>query len=84
MSDLEYERYAEQQRENCLDEIYPKIAEHYDGDTLESIVDYIHNTHEEIVNNMLKVVEETYPEFSNYICPEDIDELVIEYTNSLR
>ena len=43
MSDIEYERYAEQQRENCLDEIYPKIAKHYDGDTIESIVDNVYN-----------------------------------------
>ena len=73
MSDLEYESYSEQQRELALEELWRVLPDYY-----------IHNTHEEIVNNMLKVVEETYPEFSNYICPEDIDELVIEYTNSLR
>ena len=73
MSDLEYESYREQQRELALEELWRVLPDYY-----------IHNTHEEIVNNMLKVVEETYPEFSNYICPEDIDELVIEYTNSLR
>ena len=72
MSDLEYESYREQQRELALEELWRVLPDYY-----------IHNTHEEIVNNMLKVVEETYPEFSNYICPEDIDELVIEYTNSL-
>ena len=43
MSDLEYEVYSEQQREKCLEEIYPKIAEYYDGDTLESIVDNVYN-----------------------------------------
>mgnify|MGYP003124561338 CR=1 FL=1 len=73
MSDLGYESYREQQRELALEELWRVLPDYY-----------IHNTHEEIVNNMLKVVEETYPEFSNYICPEDIDELVIEYTNSLR
>ena len=73
MSDLEYESYREQQRELALEELWRVLPDYY-----------IHNTNEEIVNNMLKVVEETYPEFSNYICPEDIDELVIEYTNSLR
>ena len=43
MSDLAYEAYSEQQREKCLEEIYPKIAEHYDGDTLDSIIDNVYN-----------------------------------------
>ena len=73
MSDIEYERYAEQQRENCLDEIYPKIAKHYDGDTIESIVDNVYN----------KVVSpvENYTKFVN---KDDIKELVIEYADELR
>ena len=43
MSDLEYEVYSEQQREKCLEEIYPKIADYYDGDTLDSIIDNVYN-----------------------------------------
>ena len=73
MSDSQHDAYAERKREDAFEELWRVLPDYY-----------IHNTHEEIVNNMLKVVEETYPEFSNYICPEDIDELVIEYTNSLR
>ena len=73
MSDLEYEAYSEQQRELALEELW-KVIPNY----------YIHNTHEEVVNNMLKVMEESYPEFINYVEPEDIDELVKEYTDTLR
>ena len=73
MSDIEYERYAEQQRENCLEEIYPKIAEHYDGDTIESIVDNVYN---KIVSPV-----ENYTKFVNR---DDIKDLVTEYADSLR
>ena len=73
MSDIEYERYAEQQRENCLDEIYPKIAKHYDGDTIESIVDNVYN---KIVSPV-----ENYTKFVNR---DDIKDLVTEYADSLR
>ena len=72
MSDLEYERYAEQQRENCLEEIYPKIAEHYDGDTIESIVDNVWN----------KVVK-TSEVYMKYITKDCIKEEVQEYADSL-
>ena len=73
MSDLEYERYAEQQRENCLEEIYPKIAEHYDGDTLDSIIDNVYNKVVSPVEN-----------YSKFVNRDDIKELVTEYSNSLR
>ena len=73
MSDIEYERYAEQQRENCLEEIYPKIAEHYDGDTIESIVDNVYNKVVSPVEN-----------YSKFVNRDDIKELVTEYSNSLR
>ena len=73
MSDIEYERYAEQQRENCLDEIYPKIAKHYDGDTIESIVDNVYNKVVSPVEN-----------YSKFVNRDDIKELVTEYSNSLR
>ena len=73
MSDIEYEKYAEQQRENCLEEIYPKIAEHYDGDTTESIVNNVYN---KIVSPV-----ENYREFVN---KDDIKDLVTEYADSLR
>ena len=73
MSDIEYDKYAEQQRENCLEEIYPKIAEHYDGDTLDSIIDNVYN---KVVSPM-----EVY---SKFVTRDDIKELVTEYSNSLR
>jgi len=73
MSDLAYEAYSEQQREKYLEEIYPKIAEHYDGDTLESIVDTVYN----------KVVS-PLENYSKFVTREDIKELVIEYSDSLR
>ena len=73
MSDLEYKRYAEQQRENCLEEIYPKIAEHYDGDTLDSIIDNVYNKVVSPVEN-----------YSKFVNRDDIKELVTEYSNSLR
>ena len=73
MSDLEYEAYSEQQREKCLEEIYPKIAEYYDGDTLESIVDNVYN----------KVVS-PFENYSEFVTREDIKELVIEYSDTLR
>ena len=73
MSDLEYERYAEQQRENCLEEIYPKIAEHYDGDTIESIVDNVYN-------KVVLPVEK----YTKFVSKDDIKDLVTEYADSLR
>ena len=73
MSDIEYERYAEQQRENCLDEIYPKIAKHYDGDTIESIVDNVYNKVVSPVEN-----------YSKFVNRDDIKDLVTEYADSLR
>ena len=73
MSDLAYEAYSEQMREKYLEEIYPKIAEHYDGDTLESIIDNVYN---KVVSPM-----EVY---SKFVTRDDIKELVTEYSNSLR
>ena len=73
MSDIAYEAYSEQQREKCLEEIYPKIAEHYDGDTLESIVD-----------NVYKKVVSPLENYSKFVTRDDIKELVTEYSNSLR
>lgn len=73
MSDLEYEKYAEQQRENCLEEIYPKIAEHYDGDTIESIVDNVWN----------KAVL-PFENYTKFVDKDDIKELVTEYADELR
>ena len=73
MSDIEYERYAEQQRENCLEEIYPKIAEHYDGDTIESIV-----------NNVWNKVVKTSETYMKYVTKDCIKDEVQEYADSLR
>ena len=41
MSDLEYESYREQQRELAIEELWRVLPDYY-----------IHNTHEEIVNNI--------------------------------
>ena len=73
MSDLEYERYAEQQRENCLDEIYPKIAKHYDGDTIESIVDNVYN-------KVVLPVEK----YTKFVSKDDIKGEVQTYADELR
>ena len=73
MSDLEYERYAEQQRENCLEEIYPKIAEHYDGDTIESIVDNVYN-------KVVLPVEK----YTKFVSKDDIKGEVKTYADELR
>ena len=73
MSDLEYERYAEQQRENCLEEIYLQIATHYDGDTIESIVD-----------NVWDKVVLPFESYTKFVDKDDIKELVTEYADSLR
>ena len=73
MSDIEYERYAEQQRENCLEEIYPKIAEHYDGDTIESIVDNVYN-------KVVLPVEK----YTKFVSKDDIKEEVQTYADELR
>ena len=73
MSDIEYEKYAEQQRENCLEEIYPKIAEHYDGDTIESIV-----------NNVWNKVVKTSETYMKYVTKDCIKDEVQEYADSLR
>ena len=73
MSDIEYEKYAEQQRENCLEEIYPKIAEHYDGDTIESIVDNVYN-------KVVLPVEK----YTKFVSKDDIKEEVQTYADELR
>jgi C-terminal processing protease CtpA/Prc len=73
MSDLAYDSYREQQRDKCLDEIYEKISEHYDGDTLDSIIDNVYN----------KVVS-PFENYSKFVTRDDIKELVTEYSNSLR
>ena len=73
MSDLEYERYAEQQRENCLEEIFENIATHYDGDTIESIVD-----------NVWDKVVSPFENYIKFVDKDDVKELVIEYADQLR
>jgi hypothetical protein len=73
MSDIAYEAYSEQQREKCLEEIYPKIAEHYDGDTIDSIID-----------NVYKKVVSPFENYSKFVTRDDIKELVTEYSETLR
>ena len=73
MSDLEYEKYSEQMREKYMEEISEKIPEHYDGDTLDSIIDNVYN----------KVVS-PLESYSKFVTRDDIKELVTEYSDSLR
>ena len=73
MSDLEYERYAEQQRENCLEEIFENIATYYDGDTIESIVDNVYN-------KVVLPVEK----YTKFVSKDDIKEEVQTYADELR
>ena len=73
MSDTDYEAYAERKREDVLEELWKVLPNHYDGDS-----------HQAIVDNFCKVVDESYPEYHIYINSQDIDELVREYTDSLR
>ena len=73
MSDIAYEAYSEQQREKCLEEIYPKIAEHYDGDTIDSIID-----------NVYKKVVSPFENYSKFVTRDDIKELVTEYSETLK
>ena len=73
MSDIAYEAYSEQQREKCLDEIYEKVPEHYDGDTIDSIID-----------NVYKKVVSPFENYSKFVTRDDIKELVTEYSETLR
>ena len=73
MSDIAYEAYSEQQREKCLDEIYEKVPEHYDGDTIDSIID-----------NVYKKVVSPFENYSKFVTRDDIKELVTEYSETLK
>ena len=73
MSDINQEQYELQQRENCLEEIAKEIPKHYDGDTLDGIVDNVWN----------KVVK-TSETYMKYITKDCIKEEVQEYADSLR
>ena len=69
----DYDAYAERKREDVLEELWKVLPNYYDGDS-----------HQAIVDNFYKVIDESYPEYHNYINSQDIDELVREYTDSLR
>ena len=73
MSDIAYEAYSEQQREKCLDEIYEKVPEHYDGDTIDSIID-----------NVYKKVVSPVENYSKFVTRDDIKKLVTEYSETLK
>ena len=73
MSDSQYDAYAERQREDALEELWRVLPNYYDGDS-----------HQAVIDNFCKVVEKSYPEYHNYIDNDDIAELVMEYTDSLR
>ena len=73
MSDINQEAHELQERENCLEEIYPLIATHYDGDTLESIV-----------NNVWDKVVKPSEKYMKYVTKECIKEEVQTYADELR
>jgi len=72
MSDLVWEHYAEQRREEMLNEIYDEMPKLYDG-----------NHYDEIIDNVLKYVNAEYGEWERFISKDDIKEIVNEYTARL-
>ena len=72
MSDLRWEHYAEQRREEMLNEIYDEMPKLYDG-----------NNYDEILDNVLKYVNAEYGEWERFISREDILVIINEYTARL-
>ena len=72
MSDLVWEHYAEQRREEMLNEIYDEMPKLYDG-----------NNYDEILDNVLKYVNAEYGEWERFISREDILVIINEYTARL-
>ena len=68
MSDLVWEHYAEQRREEMLNEIYDEMPKLYDG-----------NNYDEILDNVLKYVNAEYGEWERFISREDILVIINEY-----
>jgi len=73
MSDIDQETHELQERENCLEEIYPQIATYYDGDTIESIV-----------NNVWNKVVKPSEKYMKCITKKCIEQEVQTYADELR
>ena len=72
MSDLMWEHYAEQKREEMLDEIYNHMGVLYEGHDME-----------DIVQNVMNYVNKNYDDWDKYIQQGDIVELVQEYASHI-
>ena len=72
MSDLMWEHYAEQKREEMLDEIYNHMGVLYEGHDMEDIVE-----------NVMNYVNKNYDDWDKYIQQGDIVELVQEYSANI-
>ena len=72
MSDLEFEARQEQVREDMLDEIYNHMGVLYEGHDME-----------DIVQNVMKYVDTTYDDWERFFTPEQVEELIKQYTASL-
>ena len=72
MSDLMWEHYAEQKREEMLDEIYNHMGVLYEGHDMEDIVE-----------NVMNYVNKNYDDWDIYIQQGDIVELVQEYASHI-
>ena len=68
MSDTDYDAYAERKREDVLEELWKVLPNHYDGDS-----------HQAIVDNFCKVVDESYPEYHIYINSQ-LPSILISFT----
>ena len=72
MSDLRWEVYAEHMQEQIFDEIYNEMPKLYQG-----------RDFEEVVENVMKYVNTTYNDWERFFTPEQVEELVQQYTASL-
>ena len=68
MSDLEFEARQEQ----IFDEIYNEMPKLYQG-----------RDFDEVVENVMKYVNTTYNDWERFFTPEQVEELVQQYTASL-
>ena len=72
MSDLRWEVYAEHMQEQIFDEIYNEMPKLYQG-----------NDFDEVVKNVMKYVDTTYDDWERFFTPEQVEELIKQYTASL-
>ena len=69
MSDLRWEVYAEHMQEQIFDEIYNEMPKLYQG-----------RDFDEVVENVMKYVNTTYNDWERFFTPEQVEELVQQYT----